>query len=72
MGVHVCVFTCSGVDKLQNQRPAGDDARPAGQKIPSNTQKTDVKPCTYVHHNQVMLKDRFKGRLDYSRVAWTA
>lgn len=45
--VGLCAPTCSGADKLQNQGPAGDNARSTGQKVPEERQpiKThSIKP----------------------------
>lgn len=38
--VNVCVPTCSGTDKLQNQGSAGDNTRSTGQKVPDERQNT--------------------------------
>lgn len=39
--------TCSRADKLQNQRPASDNAGSAGQKVP-----VDKQPITMRHSGQ--------------------
>lgn len=38
VGVWLCAPTCRRVDKLQNQGPAGDNARSTGQKVPEDRQ----------------------------------